>query len=252
MPLTIGVVIPCHKPNIGLLKRLLDSIENQTHKPDNVIVSCSSSKNDDIPYSIEHYSYPLHNYTHEDVKDTSENKNFGSRLIGTDIISYFDSDDVMHPQRIEIIYNAFITNSDLKLFLHGLSLNPTDFIYPIYDINSIRYELDPFYICQWGAVNLKDNSKRHITNGHLSILKEVFVELQYVETPDAKGCEDTLYNRTIINRYPNQKYVGYCDCELTWYFPNGTQGVDIMRPKKFRPQRQKVYGEDFPLTDLLC
>ena len=223
---TIGIVIPCYKPHIGLLKRVLDSIEKQTKKPDMVIVSCSSSEPSDIPYTQEDYSFPFKIYTHKEKKNISENKNFGTRLINTDIVTYFDADDIMHPQRIEIIYNGFIKYPNMKLLIHSLRLNPIDLNYPKYDINYINYEMDTFYICKWGALNFKNKSNRNIHNSHSSIKKSLFDEIQYVETPDAKGFEDTLFNRTLINKYPNNGFIGYCECDLTWYFPSGTQGTD--------------------------
>lgn len=226
MSLTIGVVIPCYKPHIGVLKNVLDSIEKQTQKPNMVIVSCSSSDESDIPYKHEDYSYPLKIYTHREKRNISENKNFGTRLINTDIVVYFDADDIMHPQRIEIIYNGFIKNPNMKLLLHSYRLNPTDFNYPIYDINNINYEIDPYYICRWGSVQLKRFFNKTIHNSHAAIKKSLFDEIQYVETPDAKGFEDTLFNRTLINKYPNSGFIGYCDYELTWYYPSGTQGTD--------------------------
>ena len=83
---TIGLVIPCYKPHIGLLKRVFDSIEKQTRHPDMVIVSCSSSEPSDIPYKQEDFSFPFKIYTHREKKNISENKNFGTHLINTDIV----------------------------------------------------------------------------------------------------------------------------------------------------------------------
>jgi hypothetical protein len=229
--LSIGVVIPCYKPHIVFLKRLLDSIEVQTKKPDAVIVCCSSSLPTDIPYKNEDYTFPLTIYTTEKHKNTAQNKNFGSKLINTDIISYFDADDIMHPQRIEIIYNAFTLNPHIKLFLHSLRINPIDFNYPVYEPNNINYQMDPCYVDYWGRVMLKRHIETNkpidaedvIHNGHLSIKKELFNEQQYIETSEALGREDTLYNTMIINKFPNS-YIGYCSCELSWYFPSNTRG----------------------------
>lgn len=226
MTLTIGVVIPCYKPHIGLLKRMLDSIEAQTKKPDMVIVSCSSSEESDNPYKQSDYSYPLKIYTHRTKKNIAQNKNFGTRLIQTDIITYIDADDIMHPQRIEIIYNGFIRNPNLKLLLTSFRLNPTDLTFPIYDTSKIKYEIDPFYVCQWGAVNLIHNNERHKNNSHSSIRNEVLCEQEYIENEEGYGREDTLFNARFINNHLNQQATGFVDCELTWYYPSSTKGHD--------------------------
>lgn len=226
MVLRIGVVIPCYKPHINLLKRLFDSIENQTKKPDMVIVSCSSSEDSDIPYKQEDYSFNFKIYTHKEKKITAQNKNFGARLINTDIITFFDADDIMHPQRIEIIYNGFIKNTNMKLLIHSLCINLTDLNFPLYDINNINYHVDPFYVCNWGSLVFKNSYQYNITNGHCSIHKTIFDEIQFIESTDVLGREDTIFNTTIVNKYPNNNYVGFCNCELTWYYPSGTHGID--------------------------
>jgi glycosyltransferase involved in cell wall biosynthesis len=226
MSLTIGVVIPCYKPHIVFLKRLFDSIENQTKKPDMVIVSCSSSEQSDIPYKQEDYSFPFKIYTHKEKKLTAQNKNFGAKKISTDIISFFDADDIMHPQRLEIIYNSFIKYTTLRLLIHNFRINSTDFNYPEYDINNINLEFDPFYVCRWGSVQLKENSHRNIHNGHISIRNETFKEQEFSESDNTVGYEDTLYNRILINKYPSNNFIAYYTNELSWYYPSGTGGID--------------------------
>lgn len=224
MTQTIGVVIPCYKPHIGLLKRLLDSIEAQTKKPDMVIISCSSSEESDIPYSVKDFSFPLQIYTHKDKRNTAQNKNFGASLIETDIISFFDADDIMHPQRIEIIHSCFVKNLDLKLLLHSFKLNPENSDFIMYDTNSIVCEIDPFFVCQWGAVNLKYGNERSRHNGHSSISKELFMTNKFIESEYGLGREDTLFNTEIINKFPSDNFMGYINCDLSWYFPSNTGG----------------------------
>ena len=228
MSLTIGVVIPCYKPHIPLLKRLLDSIENQVLKPNSVIVSCSLSDETDINYKQENYSFPLKIYTHKEKRNTAQNKNFGAKRIDTDIITFFDADDIMHPQRLEIIHKCFTENENIRLLLHAYVINPISFDFPKYDKNIASFEIDPFYVCRWGSVQLinSNNSLRTIHNGHNAIRKNVLSELEYIETPDGHGKEDTLFNATFINRYKDKGYIAYSDLLLTWYYPSGTQGID--------------------------
>lgn len=227
MTLTIGVVIPCYKPHIPLLKRLFDSIENQTKKPDQVIVSCSSSDEADIPYRHEDYSFLLKIYTHNEKRNTAQNKNFGAKLIDTDIITFFDADDIMHPQRLEIIHKCFTENENIRLLIHSLNINPASLEFPTYDISAAHFEIDPFYVCNWGSVQLKNNSHRSIHNGHNAIRKNVLSELEYNETPEGHGREDTLFNATYINRHKDKGCIAYCELILTWYYPSGTHGIDI-------------------------
>ena len=221
---TIGLVIPCYKPHIGLLSRVLWSINNQTRTPDMVIISCSSSEESDIPYKESDYNFPIKFFTHIEKRNVAQNRNFGSRQLNTDIITYFDADDIMHPQRIEIIYQCFLKYPNTRLFLHSLRIHPDNMNFPKYDINAINFECDPCYVCRWGAVNHKHDTQARIMNSNNAIPKKMFDELQFIETPEGYGKEDTLYNACIINKYGNDAV--YCNCELTWYFPSNTHGHD--------------------------
>jgi glycosyltransferase involved in cell wall biosynthesis len=219
---TIGVVIPCYKPHIPQLGRVLWSINNQSRLPDMVVVSCSSSQDSDIMYRAEDYKFSLKIFTHIEKRNTAQNKNFGIQQINTDIISFFDSDDIMHPQRIDIIYNCFVKYPNTKIFLHSLRLFPTDLNFPKYDINTIEYIQDPFYVCKWNSLKYKYDSTIGITNGNCSVYKSIFNEIQFNETDKGCGKEDQLFNVVVVNKYWNDTV--FCTNELTWYIPSYTGG----------------------------
>jgi glycosyltransferase involved in cell wall biosynthesis len=103
----------------------LDSIESQTDKPDQVIVVCSSSLREDIPEHYFRYSFPIDIVTREGRYNAAENRNEGIRRINTDIVSFFDADDVMHPQRIEIVRKYMC---DVDILFHGYQTNSRDFV----------------------------------------------------------------------------------------------------------------------------
>lgn len=223
---TIGLVIPCYKLHIGLLGRLLWSINNQTQMPDMVIVSCSSSDETDIIYDEKNYNFPLKIFTHIEKRNVAQNRNFGSKQLNTDIITYFDADDIMHPQNIEIIHKCFTEYPNTRLFLHSLRISPNNLDFPKYNLDEINFECDPFYVCQYGAINHKYDSSMRIMNSNCAIPQKTFEEIQYIETQEGYGKEDTLYNAYLVNKYWND--VIYCTCELTWYFPSGTHGHDSL------------------------
>uniref|UniRef100_A0A6C0DP19 Glycosyltransferase 2-like domain-containing protein n=1 Tax=viral metagenome TaxID=1070528 RepID=A0A6C0DP19_9ZZZZ len=115
MEKTIGVVIPCYRYHIPALKRCLDSIEHQTILPTIVFVSCSSSDADEVPEYT--YSFPLKIVTHTERKNAAQNRNIGATELYkmVDILSFFDADDEMHPQRLEYIMNSFKDTMDIVL-----------------------------------------------------------------------------------------------------------------------------------------
>jgi len=112
--LKVGVAIPCYIYHLPKLRFLLESIVNQTVKPDYVVVSCSSTKSDNVEVQqlLSTYSqkFTLTILTTQERKNASENRNIASRYLRelqVDIISYIDADDLMCSQRLEFIKSIF-------------------------------------------------------------------------------------------------------------------------------------------------
>jgi glycosyltransferase involved in cell wall biosynthesis len=110
----IGVAVPCYIGHVNQLLHLLDSLENQTVLPDKVVVSSSSTEELHI---CKKYSFPLAIITCINKKNAAENRNIAaSKLLDMDYITFFDADDIMHPQRIEILHKVINENqSDIIL-----------------------------------------------------------------------------------------------------------------------------------------
>lgn len=226
---TIGVAICCYKGHIEPLGELLKSINNQTRLPDIVVVSCSSSKKEDIPYKKEDYKYNLEIYTHEERKDAGANRNYAISKINTDILSVFDGDDIMHPQRIEVILKCF-ENPNIKYMIHNfediqnsnININEN---FPVY--TKFPFEYNKLSVCPWGAVVRLNEFNEIIYNSYdlhnsqISIIKDVYKNMLYSERKEDVYQCDTLYSRNIINMF---KYnVAYCPLKLSRYKPNNTQ-----------------------------
>jgi len=228
MTKTIGLAICAYKGHIPHLERLFASIEAQTRKPDMVVVSCSSTEPHEIPYSPESYSFPLSLYTHSEKRNCAQNRNDAASKLTTDIISFMDADDIMHPQRIEIILNSF-TTYDVCLFLHSTEEHN---IMPFGDqpqtvsfspILTYQFVLHQLYRCRWGSVQLHvSRQNEHITCGHVSVLRSVLHDISFRETADYHGRDDTLFVTDIIAKYPNKNM--YCYEKLSAYYPSRTYG----------------------------
>ena len=106
----LGVAIPCFINHIEQCYVLLESINQQTRIPDQVVVSCSSSKETD--FIKREYKFPLIVITTEDKQIAAQNRNAAAKLLDTDIIAFMDADDIMHPQRIEILLRVVAFNID--------------------------------------------------------------------------------------------------------------------------------------------
>lgn len=215
-PITIGVAIPCYIHHIQKLKGVLNSIKNQTIKPSHVVVSCSSTPadNKDVNELLQIYLpfFQLDIITTPECKNAAENRNIASRHLQTDIISYMDADDIMHPQRLLCIAHAF-EHSDCQIVLHSFDTGTRSetIEFPVYNVN---FEYGKLERAQSGcAVHIDDCTKR-IHHAHSSISRDVFERIQYREESmfnripglhggreDALFCGDVLQNVFTKNAY---------------------------------------------------
>lgn len=211
LPFSLGVVIPCHKPYIPYLKKCLDSIEAQTVKPSSVLVVCSSSTDRDIPNEYRtKYSFPLLIVTREGAFNAAENRNYGSNLLQTDVVSFFDADDVMHPQRIEILFKAM---KDADIALHSFIMLDERFE-P--SIQSPKLHKNMLKREHTGCVIFIPDYTKRIHHGHVTLRKTV---LDFVRFPENWSLytrkEDSLFCGTVVSMVHLRTV--YIEEELSWY-----------------------------------
>lgn len=207
-PCSLGVVIPCHKPYIPLLGQCLDSIEFQTAKPDRVVVVCSSSQPTDIPTSYAGYSFPLTIITREDIRNQSQNRNEGAALVGTDYVSFFDADDVMHPQRVHYL-RAYMPQTDL--LLHSYTTEQ-----PIFRaIHAPTVYSNELMRGPTGCVVFKPDWSARIHHAHVTVRVALLKTFAFDEEPPVAGFnEDSLFCGDIVASGARTLYVAD---PLSWY-----------------------------------
>ena len=204
-----------------MLKRFLDSVETQTRKPDYVIVSCSSSQVEDLPKDY-NYSFPFQILLIESRLNAAQNRNLAAdKLIelGCDYISFFDCDDVMHPQRIEAILEGFQTKS-------------VDFITHNYIGHSgmldHEFELYDKFITKKNCITFKKTSKylrefnKNIHAAQISVSKDIFKHVRFREEKDYERGEDTHFLCDILDYCKeNNLSNSYIANPLSKYFHEG-------------------------------
>jgi len=215
--LTLGVAIPCYKGHIDILKHALDSIDKQTRKPDKVVVSCSSSESSDIPASYFQYSFPVSIFTSSEKRNVAQNRNFASSKLDTDIVSFIDADDIMHPQRLEAIEQGFL-HHDIQIFLHFYETNmKREFI----TYHEFPVELHKMYVCPWRSVQHTNYRRASIIhNSQCSVRRGVFDRIHFQEGPEFVGREDTWFVGDVLLTYPGKN--AYCPLRLSRYLPSRT------------------------------
>lgn len=253
--MTIAVCIPCHAPNLTFLKKCLDSIENQTRKPD--IVSISISEVEEKPF-IPSYSFPIHLVYTKEKQCEGTNRNIAVSNVSTDIVTHFDADDIMHKHRIEIITKHF-EESDIDGFIHNHKQCAAS-QYRNKEIKHISWEpttrnlyTDGFttskdFIC--GRVDSKYGGS---TNGNFSSKRKVWEDIQY--QPNYGPGVDCEY---IYNVFNKGYKLGYCPDKLTYYIrdnfalePEYTIYTSARRPPVYCQYQNSEMGNliDFLLSD---
>jgi glycosyltransferase involved in cell wall biosynthesis len=216
---SIGVAICCYKGHIHHLGKLLDSIQGQSRLPEHVVVSCSSSSVEDIPYQASDYRFPLTILTHSEYKNASQNRNCAAAALTTDIVSFFDADDTMHPQRLQFMDECF-ANRDIKIFLHNGVIHHSE---PFEHYTSYYCLFNVLYRCPWGSTRIHSKlDDVMIFNGHATVRKEVLQDIRFREEAEFHGKEDTVFCGEVITRYPYQ--TAYCHNKLMNYSRGGTYG----------------------------
>ncbi len=226
---TIGIAIPCYKGHLDKLKLLLESIEKQTVKPSEVVVSCSSvSEIEGLKCKIEALNFPLNIIYSSQNKNAAENRNIAALNLSTDIITFMDADDIMHPQRIEIIHKCFTENPQATMMMHGFN-HGYNKDFEIYDINDIVFESNCIFaspdeqICHISRHHFED-----IHNSQVSVRRFVFGgHLRFREEEEFHRKEDTQFNIDILR---SGGTIIYCPARLSKYEVSGTQFVSDKQP----------------------
>jgi glycosyltransferase involved in cell wall biosynthesis len=224
----IGVAIPSYIGHIDSLFKLLDSIQNQTIVPNKVVVSCSSTQKSDLEFDcyfekLQQYSFYLEIITSEEKKNAAQNRNIAaSKLSDMDYITFIDADDVMHPQRIEILLKVF-QQHDSDIILHNYFIGVTfekELLKKIEDsdiivrANSLRQHWSG---CIEHHINYVDEGIHH---SQVSIKKEIFNKIKFPEEIEFNRKEDCIFCHRVFS-LPNTKNC-YIANKLSYYSPSNT------------------------------
>ena len=212
----IGVAIPCFDKHIPQCIKLLQSLQEQTRRPDMVAVSCSSYTQND--FVIPACSFPIKVLVTDQKQNAAINRNQAAAELDTDIICFFDADDEMHPQRLDIIGYAF-ESQKTDIFLHSYYQgNECNNPYHGFPINAMFFIRNALRRCISGCITF-DNIQR-ITHGHVSVSREVFHHIQFPEEQESQGREDCVFCYNVFAK-PNIQSV-YCPIALSKYYPSRT------------------------------
>jgi hypothetical protein len=222
----IGVAIPAYKGHIDSLFKLLDSIQTQTYIPDKVVVSCSSTKNTDFDLyfeKIKQYTFLLEIVIIEDKKNAAQNRNISaSKLTDVDYITFIDADDIMHPQRIEILVNVF-KEHDCDIILHNyfLNVNFENNLFKKIECDELILKINSLRQHWSGCIEHIDYFDGSIHHSQVSVKNTVFSIIKFPEETEFNRKEDCIFCHRVFN-LPNIKNA-YIGNKLSYYSPSNTE-----------------------------
>ena len=206
----IGVAIPTFKRDIPLLNRCLKSISKQSKLPEIVVISASSCKEEDVDSIDVSYSFPIKIIPNLNVANAATNRNCAANYLlkntEVDIISFIDSDDEMHFQRLEFLEKAFI-ETQCNFIVH-------DFILIQKYEKDMQFTKDISYICYPNCIQktphmclIAISHDNRLSHGHVSILKTVWEKEKFNPSQEFLYREDCEYCSRLVDKGYKGSYI---------------------------------------------
>jgi glycosyltransferase involved in cell wall biosynthesis len=217
----IGVAVPCYYGHINNLFHLLDSINTQTVIPNKVVVSCSST---DTLKIFNEYNFELEVITIKEKLNAAQNRNNAiSKLLDMDYITFIDADDIMHPQRIEILLNTF-EKYDCDIILHNYQTTPYNNETIFNKIDDINVRTNSLIQSWSGCIthNGYNDSIDKIHHSQGTVKNWILNQIKFPEEPEFHLREDCVFCHRVFS-LPNIKHA-YIVNELSYYNASRTGG----------------------------
>jgi glycosyltransferase involved in cell wall biosynthesis len=219
----IGVAIPCYYGHINNLFCLLDSIDSQTIVPNKVAVSCSSTDKLDI---VKKYNFELDIFVTNEKLNAAQNRNNAiSKLLDMDYVTFIDADDIMHPQRIEILLKT-IHDYDSDVILHNYQTEPYSDQNIFESIENIVVRTKTL-IKSWSGcithISGYDDRIDKIHHSQVTVKNWILHIIKFPEEPEFHFKEDCVFCYRVFS-LPNIKHA-YISNNLTYYNQSRTGGI---------------------------
>ncbi len=240
-----SIVIPSTNEHFKYLDKVFSSYVNQTRRPEEIVVSVAKghlvdqSSIQNLKSKYKEFFENIEIITHNIVVPEGPNRGEGTKVASNELIMYNDSDDLAHPQRVEIIKQTF-ERFDVNHVNHSYSFEEK---FDIIDGVSVILSQDIFnmYFPDLRSLEQKDRIRKNrprkvygpngnslpygsgfnvdITGGSLCILKSVTDVINWEWAMDVSYdydfCMDTLF-------YFNKSAL--IDSKLIWYNKTGDMG----------------------------
>ena len=202
-----SLCVPCHYGHLACLKVLLLSLHLQERMVDEIVISFSS-----VPPQIEVMHLcailqplvpdcTLHVCVSHCVLHAGTNRNICMEKSRHDILIFMDADDLMHSNRIRIVYEIMINNPNLASLLHSYARPSKHASRSVEDVVYSEVKGIELYdsVRDWsGSTSTAQTSSAFdIVHGHPVVRRSRLQPYDIVYT-DVRRGEDVLFNQTIL------------------------------------------------------
>lgn len=187
--MTTSVIVPCVARHFFWLAGLLESYQNQTVVPDEVVISLSEVENlKSIEISkLENglWNFKLKILRHNGTIIDGENRTIAMDNSSGEILIFSDADDIPHPQRVEIAKYIF-ENYEVDHILHCWSLYRKDI-----------QKLDIASLPILKFAEFRDISVSYLTTGSPCFLRKVGNAIKW------HAIQDVAHANTVYSLFKN-------------------------------------------------
>jgi glycosyltransferase involved in cell wall biosynthesis len=194
---TVGIAIPCYRGHIQYVDALLQNIASSTHLPTQVAISCSGwDRTGTLRFTYCGFRVDIL-YTTK-LQGIGTNRNIAANALTTDLITFLDVDDLMHPKRIAYLRDAF-EQSGCDAVYHGFVRLHRD------HLPTEHADLGPLDVSRTPC---------DVMAAHVTVRSSLFRRIQFDERPSSWRQEDTVYRKQLI---ADGVSVAYVSNPLTYY-----------------------------------
>ena len=214
--MTFGIAIPCWYKDVHYIDGIIENISYQTIKPDKISISVSEVNSFELKNN---FGLDVVITTTTEPKLHSENRNIASEFLQTDIISFIDCDDFMHPQRTEFLLHAFAQSANAVLH----NFEPSGELSTLKNTQTFEEFMGTKYISNEFFLDvIRNTNKDHLYpiweettiqhNAHVTVKREIFEQYKY--NPNLGWTADSDFNtRLVLGGYK----ISYIKNKLSWY-----------------------------------
>jgi len=157
----VSVIIPIYKVEL-YLRECVDSVINQTYK-DLEIILVDDGSPDNCPKMCDEYAKQDNRIKviHKENGGLSDARNAGMKIATADYWSFVDSDDVCHPQMIEVLMQPLIEDKRFKMSACGYTKDADtwndDHIHSVQKMSGLDYMNQiELWTVAWGKIYAKE------------------------------------------------------------------------------------------------